>query len=126
MAREDLIPMNKRTKEEQKKIATLGGIKSGEARREKKRIKEWLKTFSDLPAPPELQKKIKNAGYEGDDTSYGAMVAFQVMLYAIKGKAQYARLMMEMLEEAQPQGTVINQTPPVVNVNFVQPQDGES
>ena len=38
----NLIPMNKRTKEEQRKIATKGGIKSGESRRERKTIREQL------------------------------------------------------------------------------------
>ena len=39
---DNLVPMNKRTKEEQKEIATAGGIASGEARREKKALKEEL------------------------------------------------------------------------------------
>lgn len=38
----NLIPMNKRTKDEQRKIATKGGIKSGESRRERKTIREQL------------------------------------------------------------------------------------
>ena len=37
---ENLIPMNQRTKEQQREIATKGGIASGEARRENKQIKE--------------------------------------------------------------------------------------
>lgn len=36
----NLIPQNKRTKAEQSKIAKLGGIASGEARREKKRVSQ--------------------------------------------------------------------------------------
>lgn len=36
MAQKDLIPINKRTKSEQKELATRGGIASGEARRKKK------------------------------------------------------------------------------------------
>ena len=38
----NLIPMNKRTKEEQRKLCTLGGKKSGESRRERKTIREQL------------------------------------------------------------------------------------
>lgn len=37
-APENLVPQNRRTKEEQKNIARKGGIASGEARREKKRL----------------------------------------------------------------------------------------
>ena len=39
MAQKDLIPMSKRTKEEQKEIATMGGKASGVARRKKKTIR---------------------------------------------------------------------------------------
>ena len=39
---ENLIPMNERTKEEQREIAKKGGIASGEARREKKLLRELL------------------------------------------------------------------------------------
>lgn len=38
----NLIPFNELTKEEQRKIAQMGGIKSGEVRRERKKLKELL------------------------------------------------------------------------------------
>ena len=40
---DNLIPFNKLTEEEQRKIATNGGIKSGQVRKEKKLISEALK-----------------------------------------------------------------------------------
>lgn len=39
---QNLIPQSERTKSEQREIAKLGGIKSGEARREKKLFKEEI------------------------------------------------------------------------------------
>lgn len=39
---QNLIPQSERTKSEQRKIAKQGGIKSGEARREKKLFKEEI------------------------------------------------------------------------------------
>ena len=42
MARKDLIPVTQRTKDEQKKIQRKGGKASGEARRRKRDIKEFL------------------------------------------------------------------------------------
>lgn len=39
---ENLIPLNKRTKNEQREIAKMGGIKSGEKRRERKLLKDEL------------------------------------------------------------------------------------
>ena len=47
----NLIPMNERSPEEQKRIATMGGIASGVARREKKKtldmLEAWLAKSSD-------------------------------------------------------------------------------
>lgn len=57
MAQKDLIPMNKRTKEEAKQMSSNGGIRSGAVRREKRDLKrcfeiglEFLtkKTYSEL------------------------------------------------------------------------------
>ena len=42
MAQKDLKPLNTRTKEEQKRIAKMGGIASGRARKEKKMLKDTL------------------------------------------------------------------------------------
>lgn len=41
----NLIPINKRTKSEARKISQKGGKKSGEARREKKKLRELLENM---------------------------------------------------------------------------------
>lgn len=41
----NLIPQNQRTKEEQRRIATMGGIASGDARRAKKTMREVLEVL---------------------------------------------------------------------------------
>lgn len=46
---ENLKPLNKRTKNEQREIAKKAGIKSGEARRKKKELKELLEIALELP-----------------------------------------------------------------------------
>ena len=60
MAQKDLIPFNQRTEEEQKKIASMGGKKSGEVRREQKTYREMAKamlsaTIKDKKILEELQ-----------------------------------------------------------------------
>ena len=45
MAQKDLIPFNQRTEEEQKKIASMGGKKSGEVRREQKTYRDMAKAM---------------------------------------------------------------------------------
>ena len=75
MAQKDLIPMNKRTKEKQKEIAKMGGIKSGVARKKKKELKErfklGLEIFTELKARElklngneEAAKIVKEIGLE--------------------------------------------------------------
>ena len=49
VAREDLIPFNQRTEDEQKRIATAGGIASGAARRRKRSLKEAADVYLSLP-----------------------------------------------------------------------------
>ena len=45
MAQKDLIPLNQRTKEEQKEICSKGGKKSGEVRREQKTYRDMAKAM---------------------------------------------------------------------------------
>jgi len=58
MAQEDLIPLNERTKEEQKRITTMGGKASGEARRRRKTLKEELLLLLE---EGDTQKKVSTA-----------------------------------------------------------------
>jgi hypothetical protein len=72
MAEKDLIPQNLRTKEEQKKIASMGGHASVKVRRAKKELKERivlaLQFLTDQQAKmadsPEQKKIIKDVGYD--------------------------------------------------------------
>lgn len=45
----NLIPMNRRTKAEQREIAAKGGVASGEARRAQKTLKEYAEFLLSLP-----------------------------------------------------------------------------
>lgn len=61
MNEDNLKPMNERTKEEQRRIARMGGIASGEARRRKKTLKEQFDLLLSLPVKPDgkIGKRIK-------------------------------------------------------------------
>ena len=68
MAKKDLIPLNKRTKEEQKKIASMGGKKSVEVRREQKTYREMAKAMlSATIKDKEILKELKAYGIEEKD-----------------------------------------------------------
>ncbi len=59
--KDNLIPTSKRTKDEQREIAKKGGIKSGEIRREKKRLKQRLEMVLEL-MKDELIGSVKKSG----------------------------------------------------------------
>ena len=82
---ENLIPLNQRTKEEQKKIATMGGIRSGKVRREKATMKATLEKL--------LDEKYKNG------KTYRELATLGLLKGAIKGNAQNYRTILETLGE---------------------------
>jgi len=108
MAEKDLIPMNKRSKEEVKQIAAKGGVNSGIARKKKKELKErfklGLEIFTKLKAD-ELKKQgnkeaaeiVKEIGLEvftfldilnnDKDNSLVKLQAVNGVLDRIEGKA---------------------------------------
>lgn len=108
MAEKDLIPMNKRSKEEVKQIAAKGGVNSGIARKKKKELKDrfklGLEIFTKLKAD-ELKKQgnkeaaeiVKEIGLEvftfldilnsDKDNSFLKLQAVNGVLDRIEGKA---------------------------------------
>lgn len=64
----NLIPQNKRTKEEQREIARMGGIASGQARREKKATQKILQDILNLDVESNhlLVKLAKQVGVSTD------------------------------------------------------------
>lgn len=62
MAQKDLIPQSLRTKDEQRRIARMGGIASGKARREKRRLRDLLKIAAaeQVTNPTTGEKKCRD------------------------------------------------------------------
>ena len=87
MAREDLVSLAARTKEEQQKIATKGGIASGKARREKKEKKKTIACALELilnaKIPDAMAKKMQ-AQTGVSELDYRTALAYSVISTAIK------------------------------------------
>jgi hypothetical protein len=91
MGAENLIPMNKRTKDEQKAIATKGGIKSGQVRRRKRDMRELCnEILNTVVTDEELADKLIKAGV--DDT-YGGLMLFR----AIQGAHESPQMLDKVL-----------------------------
>lgn len=67
--KENLVPQSKRTKDEQRKVAQLGGVASGKARRKAKSMKEWARIFGDMPLVVNMPD-----GSQEDSTMDGSVV----------------------------------------------------
>jgi hypothetical protein len=81
---ENLIPQNNRTKTEQTKIATMGGIASGKARREKRdrhqRIKDLFALAIENPKYKDMVAKMGIDPSEADlETAMDARVALELL-----------------------------------------------
>ena len=79
MAREDLIPFDQRTEEEQKKIRQKGGIASGKARRRKKLLKELLEIELEKQTEDGDKKEVSITKALIEQANKGNVKAYQTI-----------------------------------------------
>jgi len=99
MARKDLVPLNKRTKDEQKKICTAGGKASGEARRKKRSMKAAAKILLAMQAPESFVKNMGKLGIDEKDATYGMGILVGALQRALAGNINAARYLTELVGE---------------------------
>lgn len=105
MANEDnLIPMNKRTKSEQRKIASEGGKASGESRRAKKTMREYADFLLSLEVSDRRQwNKLARVGVPPDICDNKMLVIFALMRQAQMGDVQAVKELRSIIGENQAQ-----------------------
>ena len=101
---ENLVPQNKRTKEEQREIARQGGLASGKARQQKKTMREILRECLNMECTEDDLEKLKLTG----KIDNGTAVTLGLILGAKSGNAQNYKQIVEMLGELTPTS---NETP---------------
>ena len=100
MGRNDLIPLNKRTKEERKRICSNGGKKSGEARRKQKTMRNIFRMVKGLKInDDEIRANLRELGIKDNDMTYGVLFAVSVFNSAMKGNAKMAELILNAMGE---------------------------
>lgn len=97
---DNLIPLNERTKEEQTKIATMGGIASGKARNYKKEQVESLKRLLDAPSK--------------SGKTYRELINLGILKGAMQGKAENFKTIMDYLDNINGSSDT-----PTININIV-------
>lgn len=109
MARKEdnLIPFNKRTENEQRKITKAGGIASGIARRKKSTIKSLLKDWADSPIfNAQLKKQAESFGLDTDEGK--AVLTAAILKNALKGNSKYMEYALKLLGEDSAPDDVAN------------------
>jgi hypothetical protein len=100
VAQKDLIPLNQRTKEEQKEICSKGGKKSGEVRREQKTYREMAKAM--LSATIKDKKMLEEMqAYGLTDTDIKAYTLLGMIKASADGSHQAFDRLMELVGEKE-------------------------
>ena len=104
MPREDgyknLVPLNKRTKEEQRTIRQDGGIASGAARRRKRSLKEAADLYLSLPVTDRrMWNKIARKNVDPEDIDNQMAMIIGLTMAATAGDAKAAKVIVDLLGE---------------------------
>lgn len=94
---QNLKPLNKRTKREQREIAKKAGIASGKARKQKKYIKENLESLMSMDLKDiKLKSKMLELGIK-DDFSIQNAISCAVVQQALSGNLKAFNIIVDML-----------------------------
>lgn len=98
MRREDnLIPFSERTEEDQRRIRSAGGKKSGEVRRRKRDAKQAAKLILNLPVEFDAVKaNLKKLGVDPDDMTNMVALMARMFTKGMEGDDKAVRLLLEM------------------------------
>ena len=101
---ENLIPMNKRTKEEAREYGRKGGIESGKTRQKKATMKKILE---------DMLNEVANVKGNTNNLTYAELVTLGLIKGATKGNAINYKTIMEVKGELTPE----NETKePIINI----------
>ena len=81
----NLVPINERTKSEQREIASAGGKASGKARRRKKSMKQKMQLLLSLPAADNDQAELSVMGVDPGDMDNEMVLVKALFLAAAEG-----------------------------------------
>jgi len=84
MAQKNLVPVTKRSKTEARALSVKGGIKSGEARRRKKTMREAMELMLSAKIPvAEVPKQLEEIGITDEDMNVQTAIAYSQVVKAI-------------------------------------------
>ena len=93
---ENLIPMNRRTKSEQREIATAGGKASGAARRKKRDMRKAAEMLLNMPVSNKqstMKATLTALGIDEEDMDYSMGVMAAMLVQAANGNVNAAKFL---------------------------------
>ena len=107
MSREEgyknLVPISHRTKDEQRKIQSDGGVASGAARRRKRALREAADLYLSLPVRDGRKRNaLLRDGLDPDDVDNQMAMIVGLTKAAQLGEAKAAKLLFELIDEGGP------------------------
>lgn len=94
----NLIPLDKRTKSEQREIQSSGGIASGAARRRKRSLKEAADLYLSLPVTDRrVWNKISRDGVDSGDIDNQMAIIAGLSKAAAMGDSKAAKVLFDLL-----------------------------
>lgn len=96
----NLVPLNKRTKSEQREIQSTGGIASGVSRRRKRALKDAADYYLSLPVSDRRRwNKLARRGIDPEDIDNQMAMIVGLTEAATAGDARAGRLIVDILGE---------------------------
>lgn len=97
---QNLIPLDKRAKSEQREIQAMGGRASGVSRRRKRALKEAADMYLAMPVNDKRSlNKLLRAGVDEDDADNQMLIIAGLVARAAKGDAKAAKLIFDLIGE---------------------------
>ena len=97
--KDNLIPMNERTEDEQREIARKGGIESGKARRRKRTMKEAAQIILNAHVSAEKAELLKKCGIAEQDCTNLMLIMAKAVQMAADGDLKAAEFVRDILGE---------------------------
>ncbi|MGN0983333.1 MAG: hypothetical protein ACI4OI_00710 [Gemmiger sp.] len=96
----NLVPLDQRTKSEQREIQSAGGIASGASRRRKRALKEAADLYLSLPISDRRRwNKLARRGVDPEDIDNQMAMIVGLTEAAAAGDARAGRLIVDILGE---------------------------
>ena len=99
---QNLIPLDKRTKSEQRKIQSMGGCSSGVSRRRKKSLREAAGLYLSLPVSDKRAwNRLARDGVEPEDVDNQMAIIAGLAMKAMKGDSKAAKVLFDLIGPAE-------------------------